>query len=218
MTPRLITQFEGLPYWGETFRLTNPEFNYVAADPIAVVSDFPWLAEVFATRPAYDQQNLARYLYAFRDGGVIVDGNVECLSKFDQLVDANCIVLGTANGRDVLNSVIVTPAREELWLLMISFLIDDAGATLQKAVDAYENKYKEDYVQNRITRIRVKLGDFKDSRARSRVNRLEPHHFYPINPVDPIHEHFIKVSPDAPLDRETACRLFPSSFAVSYWG
>ena len=218
MTPRIITQFEGLPYWAETFRLTNPDFTHVTADPISVVADFPWIAEVFAARPSYDQQNLTRYLYAFRDGGVIVDGNIECLSKFDQLIETNGVVLGTANGRDVLNSVIVTPAREELWLLMISFLIDDAGTTLQKAVHAYEKEYKEDYVQNRITRIRVKLGEMKDLRTRSRVTRLEPHHFYPINPVDPIHEHFVKVSQDAPLDRETACRLFPASFAVCYWG
>lgn len=215
MTPKTITLLEGSPYWAWTFNQTNPSFTMTV--PEGVLLDFPWIEAVYESRQPWEQENIIRYLTAFRDGGVIASGNVECLSPLDQVTDVGQVVLGTLDGRTVENEVIVTPAREELWLLAISMLIDDAKVSLNRIVTAYENDYKEDYVQNRITNIRVKLGGYPDKKTRTRITRLEPHLFYPLNPSDPIHEYFAKVSPDDPLDRETACRLFPKSFTVCYW-
>ncbi len=221
-------------YWAETFDACNPTYGHsvlTEADFRAVIAGaFAWFLPHYETMAMQDRLDIARYFLMFQQGGIFLSRDVECLSPLDQITNVGGVVLGRMgtldNQESIPNSILFSEPREEFWLLCISIAMDNpwglkGHAVLHKAANLYHAEYPEDLVQNRITRVRTRLGpDQRDTRKKSNVNALPGVQFFPINRNDALHERYVRyelLNDGKRLDRETAVKLFPRSFTVSYW-
>lgn len=227
-------------YWQQTFKDLHPNYQYRLwddADNRAFIEkNFPWFLERYDSFPAeIYRADAVRYFFLYRFGGIYADLDTECLRNLDPLLTGGDVILGRMGSNpafehSIPNAFMMSKPRQEFWLFVISLICDTVGerpeyvtgpVVLKQAYDDYTTQYREDWVQNRIAQIRMKMEDnFPASAERTNIVVGTTNIFYPVDWSDRVHDTFFRkplIRDKTILDRDVALALFPTSFAVSYW-
>lgn len=211
-------------YWSNTWKQLNPSYEYTLWDDADnrkfLETHYSWFL------PRYDSYDVnikrvdaVRYFYLFHYGGIYADMDFECLKPLDQLLidySEYDILLGSMEtGNDwkqdhsIPNAIMISKPKARFWEHVI--------------VNLNENKTNDISTENQTGPIFLKncLADYtlKSTHAyKSKIHVFEPSIFYPISWAKDEHQikYRLPVVQGGQLFTDSQ-KLFPESYAVTYW-
>ena len=224
--------------WQDSWKNHNPDYDYALWDDEDnrefIKNNYPDFLPIF---DGYDKNikraDAIRYFYLYHYGGVYADLDFECLKNFDTLLDLPDnpdVVFGTLGRMDnpllglhvIPNAIMLSKKNSDFFKLVINVLKvigndDKLGPevatgpillficysyyiTKTKNMALIQSLYGKDIFENCTP-------DFS-----SKTFVLEPKIFYPINWDNSEHKKYYER-----LNSESPEKIFPDSYAVTYW-
>ena len=177
-----------------------------------------------------ERADLFRYLYLFREGGLYADLDFECLRPFDPLVSSASadVLLGQLSRPDhpegIPNALMIARRPRQLfWLLVLEEVrrAVDAERTVERtgpvAVGRALRSYRSGPPSPSDLAILADLDLEVASIVDGGVELMPQHHVYPICWMGQQWKRrlFLRLRPH--LSHERVSRIFPRSYAVTYW-
>lgn len=228
-------------FWSTTLKVHNPDYVYRLWDDANnrafISNNYPWFLPTYDAFPReIYRADAVRYFFLYEYGGVYADMDMQCLAPLDPILGQGGVTLGRMGAdpnfeHSVPNAWMASEPREEFWLFVISMMITadptqrpeyvTGPVILKKAMDAYTQDYTEDYVQNRLGEMRVRLTEAQQAKPhKSKITVLPPHVIFPLDWSDPVHDEFVRkplLREGKVLEQEQAQRFFPKSTMLTLW-
>ncbi len=235
-------------HWSESLRRLNPDFDYILWDDTdnrSFIEDYyPWFLPFYDAYPReIYRADAVRYFFLYQYGGLYVDMDTECLKSLSPLFHSGDVWLGRMGSdpafpHSIPNAIMASRPRQEFWLLVMHFLVENASAwgdanamanrspeamtgpiLLKRAYNTYVSSARRG-VQEMIQSIAARLPDSLRLHAEpSKIVLLAPDVWYPIDWSNVIHFRLLSEITSAQLLLSEAVkrRLFPKSFLTTYW-
>jgi inositol phosphorylceramide mannosyltransferase catalytic subunit len=228
-------------FWSESLKTKNSGYDYILwddADNRAFIAQhYPWFLETYDDFPAEIYRvDAVRYFFLYHFGGIYADFDMQCLKPLDSLRARGGIILGQM-GTDasfehaIPNACMMSEAREEFWLLVISLMQSaekrlrpeyvTGSVVLKQAYDRYAEARADDDVQDKIAEVRNRLSaELAPKPVASSVTLVPAYVFYPIDWHDPIHDTYLRrplLRDGLVIDDATANSMFPKSYLMTLW-
>ena len=213
-----------MAYWAETWRLHNPDYEYVLWDDAEnrrfVAEKFAWF---LPTYDGYDVEikraDAIRYMYLYTYGGIYADLDFECLKPFDTLLEeyrGYDIILGQmessgtiSNSREsqwhssnnIPNAIMISKPGCNFWLRVLERMVVKAKVSGRPEVQTGPIVLKEVY-----------SAAWTDS-----LKLLPSSILYPISWVTDEEERLAALKADEHTLTQTMKTKYPSAYAVTYW-
>jgi mannosyltransferase OCH1-like enzyme len=206
-----------MAYWAETWRLHNPDYEYVLwddADNRRFVADkFSWF---LPTYDGYDKEikraDAIRYMFLYTYGGIYADLDFECLKSFDSLLEeykSYDIILGQMessesqwhSSNNIPNAIMISKPGCHFWLRVLELMIVKASVNGRPEVQTGPIVLKEVYLSSWFDRIKL----------------LPSSILYPISWVTDEEERLAALNSDENSLTQTMKAKYPSAYAVTYW-
>jgi inositol phosphorylceramide mannosyltransferase catalytic subunit len=233
-------------YWRSSFASQNVGFEIILSDDDDnrkfIVDYFPWFLPTYDFFPKeIFRADAVRPLFLFLYGGFYADMDSECLRSLEPMRKYGDVLLARMGAdrdfeQSIPNALMASKPYELFWLLVVTMMMeraDEARASmaasrpeiftgpiiLKDAVDFYLNSTEDslrarcrDIVTNIPEKLRLHL-------HYGNLILLDPDVWYPVDWTNPFHRMLRGriLNSRRMLDRETACRLFPQAFMVTYW-
>lgn len=244
--PRIIFQTwksktiipENMKKWSSTWKKFHPNYKYILWDDEDnrnfIKKFYPWFL------PKYDSYDVMikradaiRYFFLYHYGGIYVDMDFECLKNLDELLKKNKesnVVLGKMSEKDhpnnIPNAIMISKPRHEFWLYVFKELLlqDSKGQTeqttgpilLKDSIKSYKNRQTgtdKDVINIRKLLDSSKLSPISTS---TKITILDPVYFYPIDWTNESHQKKMRL-PVLKGKKLDVKRMFPNSYAVTFW-
>jgi mannosyltransferase OCH1-like enzyme len=209
-----------MAYWAETWRLHNPNYEYVLWDDAEnrrfVTEKFPWF---LATYDGYDMEikraDAIRYMYLYTYGGIYADLDFECLKPFDSLLETYKgydIILGQMecsnsdvskwhSSNNIPNAIMISKPACQFWLRVLERMIVKAKIQGRPEVQTGPIVLKEVYSTAWADSIKL----------------LPSSVLYPISWVTDEEERLAALKADEHTLTQAMKTKYPSAYAVTYW-
>jgi mannosyltransferase OCH1-like enzyme len=208
-----------MAYCAETWRLHNPDYEYVLwddADNRRFVSEkFAWF---LPTYDGYDMEikraDAIRYMFLYTYGGIYADLDFECLKPFDLLLETYKgydIILGQMESTDsqwhssnnIPNAIMISKPACQFWLRVLKRMVVKASS---------QGKGRPEVESGPIVLKEVYLTSYFDN-----IKLLPSSFLYPISWVTDEEERIAALKADEHTLTQTMKAKYPSSYAVTYW-
>lgn len=233
-------------YWRSSFAEQNLDFEMILWDDndnLKFIKEyFPWFEATYNIFPReIFRADAVRPFFLFLYGGFYADMDSECLRSLEPLRQQGDVLLGRMGAdrgfdQSIPNALMASRPCELFWLLVISLMMEsahEAGGSidalvpetftgprlLKKAVDMYLASTEESLCR-RCQKVIANLPESMRSRLHfGSLKLLDPDVWYPVDWTNPFHRMLRRkiLSSRRMLDAETARRLFPKAFLVTYW-
>ena len=208
---------------------------------------YPWFLEKYDSYDVMIKRaDAVRYFYLYHFGGIYADMDFECIRNFDDILELDGIVLGYMGDpaeynheHNIPNAIMISKPREVFWLCMFYNLMrtPSYGAVeyttgpvvLKSAIEIYNQILSEQMnIETLVWYIKLKelLGEnLQPNTGYSKITILPTEYFYPLNWRDWDQQQQLR-HPVVPqnkeqkgiiYDEEKVKKLFPNSYAVTYW-
>ncbi len=231
-------------YWRRSFVRNNPEFRcflWDDADNLRFIeTKFSWFLSLYKSYPREIlRADIVRLFFLYRYGGFYADMDSECLRPLDQMRDMGDVLVGRM-GRDrsfehsIPNAIMASKPKQVFWLLAIAFAAERLRQSQQRqdsrpewltgpvllkdAVDFYLS-HSQSQVRDTISKLCPELLPELEGSRFGDLRVLPPAVWYPVNWNNFIQSFFRKkmFRERGVLQSETARRIFPRAFIVTYW-
>ncbi len=233
-------------YWRSSFAKLNLNFEMILWDDndnLRFIKEyFPWFEEVYNIFPReIFRADAIRPFFLFLYGGFYADMDSECLRSLEPLRQHGDVLLGQMGAdrsfdQSIPNALMASKPYELFWLLLISMIMERAHGAgesidalvpetftgprlLKEAVDIYLASTEES-LRGRCQEVIALLPESIRLRLHfGSLKLLDPDVWYPVDWTNPFHRMLRRklLSSRRMLDAETARRLFPKAFLVTYW-
>jgi mannosyltransferase OCH1-like enzyme len=212
-----------MAYWAETWRLHNPDYEYVLwddADNRRLVSEkFPWFLQTY---DGYDVEikraDAIRYMFLYTYGGIYADLDFECLKPFDSLLEEYSgydIILGRMesssgpsakwhSSNNIPNAIMISKPGCSFWIRVLQRMVMKAavsGGQGRPEVETGPIVLKEVYSFAWTDSIKV----------------LPSSVLYPISWATDEEERLVALNSDEHSLTQAMKIKYPSAYAVTYW-
>ena len=231
-------------HWRNSIVETNPDLEIITYDDhdnrVLIQETFPQLLHLYDSFPEeIFRVDLIRCLYLFIRGGIYSDMDFQFLRNLTPLMLPDFGIILGKMGTDQKfphsfpNAFMASTPNQAFWLGYLHFI---ETAWLHKPIDARPEyitgpvilrktflAYKQDqkrFVQGVVDFIERHDLPINLSQIEFDIAAAYPGHvFYPINWADNIHREYLESarSNGNLLGVEEAARMFPASYAVTYW-
>ena len=218
-----------MAYWTETWRLHNPDYEYIlwedAENRSFVAEKFSWF---LPTYDGYDVEikraDAIRYMFLYTYGGIYADLDFECLKPFDTLLEeyrGYDIILGQMessgtisnsgesqwhSSNNIPNAIMISKPACHFWLKVLERMV-------VKAASASGGKGRPEVESGPIVLKEVYSSWF----GLERIKLLPPPVLYPISWVTDEEERLAALKADEHTLTQTMKAKYPSAYAVTYW-
>lgn len=233
-------------YWRSSFAEQNLDFEMILWDDSDnlrfIKKNFPWFEETYNIFPReIFRADAVRPFFLFLYGGFYADMDSECLRSLEPLRQHGDVLLGRMGSdrgfdQSIPNALMASRPYELFWLLVILLMMErahEAGESidalmpetftgpimLKKAVDIYLASTEES-LRRRCQKVIANLPESIQLRLHfGSLKLLDPDVWYPVDWTNPFHRMLRRkiLRSRRMLDVETARRLFPKAFLVTYW-
>lgn len=245
-TWKSTTLAENYEFWRQSFFENNPSIQsrfYVDEQNRELVAvNFPSLLPLYDSfEKEIFRVDFVRSIYLFQFGGVYADLDFQCLRPFDKLFEKfSGIVVGqmgtrTESKHSIPNALMMSSQGQGFWIAYLSNI--EAAWNNRASLEVVDPEYVTGPVVLRQTvleyrgdnkSLRQKVGNFIrkqnlnikfENLKWGPVDILPGHAWYPLAWNDNLHQMFRQkiLAGKRLLPTEEARRLFPHSFAVTYW-
>lgn len=231
-------------YWRQSFVANNPGYKFFfwdGADNRSFIARwFPWFLPQFDSY-SHDvsRTDITRLFFLYAHGGFSIHMDSECLKPLNAFESGSDVVVGRMGfdpkfEQSVPNAIMASRPKQIFWLLAVAIAIERFSQSkartdlkpewltgpvlLKDAVDFYRTHSRQ-IVSERITRFSPELAIEMKEASFGRLSIVPSEIWCPINWNNYATTFFRKKMFERRnvLGPESAGRLFPKSFIVTYW-